>query len=399
MAREAKWIGGIALGAGAMYLLDPDRGARRRSLLRDQIVHTGRKLGEGVSATARDARNRAIGATAEVRSRLQKDEADDEVVHERVRAAIGRVVSHPSAISVSVYDGRVMLSGHVLASEVDELMRRVRRVRGVGEARNQLEIHETPDGVPDLQRAGRPREQRPELLQENWAPAVRLLMGTVGGLMAVKGLRTRGSVGGVLALTGIGLLSRATTNLPAGSLIGIGPSRRAVEVQKTIRVAAPVERVWDLWNNFEQFPRFMSHIREVRKIDQDRSHWVAKGPAGIPVEWDAVVTERIPGEAIAWKSVEGSTVRTAGRVRFRPAPDGATEIDVQLSYQPPAGALGHAVAALFGSDPKRAMDDDMVRLKSLLEEGRTRADGEAVALDELTGQSAGSASRARGKRQ
>jgi uncharacterized membrane protein len=127
----------------------------------------------------------------------------------------------------------------------------------------------------------------------------------------------------------------------------------------------------------------MSHLREVRRIDEQRSHWVASGPAGLPVEWDAVVTERLPNESIAWKSVEGSVVRTAGRVRFRPVPEGKTEVDVHLSYNPPAGAIGHAVASLFGTDPKHAMDEDMVRLKSLLEEGRTRADGEPVNLEEV----------------
>jgi uncharacterized membrane protein len=135
-----------------------------------------------------------------------------------------------------------------------------------------------------------------------------------------------------------------------------------------------VDQVWELWNDFEQFPRFMSHFQEIRRLDEDRSRWVAKGPAGIPVEWEAIVTERVPNEVIAWKSVERSTVQTTGRVRFRPTPDGNTEIDVHLSYNPPAGALGHAVAALFGADPKRAVDEDMVRLKTLIEEGNITAD-------------------------
>jgi uncharacterized membrane protein len=82
--------------------------------------------------------------------------------------------------------------------------------------------------------------------------------------------------------------------------------------------------------------------------------------------------------------VEGSTVETAGRVRFRSTSDGGTEIDVKMSYNPPAGVVGHAVATLFGADPKRAMDEDMVRLKSLLEEGKTRADGEPVRLEEVS---------------
>jgi uncharacterized membrane protein len=384
MTGQDKLIAGMVVGAGAMYLLDPDRGARRRSLLWDQSVHASHKLGDGLAATARDARNRTAGAAAELRSRFRHDEADDEVLHERVRSAIGRVVSHPSAVTVLVSDGRVTLTGHVLADEVDDLIERVKGVRGVTEVRNELEIHRSADGVPALQGAGRPREQRPELLQDNWAPTTRVLMGTIGGILAFQGARTRGPGGKALSVIGLGLLARAATNLPPRRLVGLGAGRRAIDVQKAIRVAAPIDRVWELWSNFENFPRFMSHLREVRRIDESRSHWVAVGPAGVPVEWDAIVTDRVPNQLIAWKSVEGSTLETAGRVRFEPTSDGGTEIDVQMSYNPPAGAVGHAVAALFGADPKRAMDEDMVRLKSLLEEGKTRADGEPVRLDEVT---------------
>jgi uncharacterized membrane protein len=384
MGRHSNWIGSLILGAGAMYLLDPDRGARRRSLLRDRLVHARNRFGEGMGATARDARNRVVGAAASLRSRFQADEADDPVLHERVRSAIGRVVAHPGAITVTAYDGRVVLSGHVLAAEVDELIRRVERVRGVREVRNELEIHRTTNGVPDLQGGGQPREERPELLQENWAPATRLLIGTIGGVMALQGARRMGGLGKAVSAAGLGLVTRAITNLPPRRLVGAGAGHRAIDIQKTIRVTAPVEAVWQLWNNFEQFPRFMSHLREVRREGEDRSHWVAKGPAGTSVEWDAIVTERVPNEVLAWRSVEESTVQTAGRVRFRPMPDGGTEIDVQMSYNPPAGALGHVVAFLFGTDPKHAMDEDMVRLKSLLEEGKTRANGEEpVHLDQV----------------
>ncbi len=378
MRSQEKLIGGVVLGAGAMYLLDPDRGARRRSLLRDQVVHAGNKLGDGLSATVRDTRNRAIGAAAELRARFQHDQSDDAILHERVRSAIGRAVSHPSAITVTTYDGRVTLSGHVLADEMHELIRRVERVRGVHDVRNELEVHRTPNGVPDLQGGGKSREQRPELLQENWAPATRLLAGVLGGLMALQGARTRGKAGTGLRVFGLGLVTRAITNFPARRLIGAGAGHRAIDVQKTVRVSAPIEQVWELWSNFEDFPRFMSHLREVRRIDEKRSHWVAAGPAGIPVEWDAIVTEWRPKESIAWKSIEGSTVETAGRVRFRPTSDGNTEIGVHMSYNPPGGAIGHVIASLFGTDPKRAMDQDMVRLKSLLEEGKTRADKEPV---------------------
>jgi uncharacterized membrane protein len=128
----------------------------------------------------------------------------------------------------------------------------------------------------------------------------------------------------------------------------------------------------------------MSHLREIRKIDEGRSHWVASGPAGVPIEWDAVITDWVPEHLISWKSVERSTIETTGSVRFRDLPGQLTEIDVQLSYVPPAGVVGHAIAAIFGDDPKRAMDDDMGRLKALLEEGSTRSEGDPVQLEEVT---------------
>jgi uncharacterized membrane protein len=382
--KDRRLLAGVIVGAGAMYLLDPDRGARRRSLLRDQGVHAGHKLGEGLAATARDARNRTTGAAASLRSRFRPDEADDEIVTGRVRSAIGRVVSHPSAITVSAVDGRVTLTGHVLEDEVDDLIRKVGGVRGVSEVSNELEIHRSAEGVPALQGAGHLRESRAELLQENWAPTTRLLVGTVGGILAFQGVRSRGPGGSALSLLGLGLLARATSNIPPARLVGLGAGRRAIDVEKAIRVAAPVDRVWELWSNFENFPRFMSHLHEVRKVDEGRSHWIARGPAGVPVEWDAIVTDWVPNQLIAWKSVEGSTVESAGRVRFQSTADGGTEISVHLSYNPPAGALGHAVAALFGADPKRAMDEDIVRFKSLVEEGKTSGDGGSVSLDEVT---------------
>jgi uncharacterized membrane protein len=113
----------------------------------------------------------------------------------------------------------------------------------------------------------------------------------------------------------------------------------------------------------------MSHIRDVRKIDGAMSHWVATGPLGTSVEWDARITEDIPNDLIAWKSVRGASVGSAGRVRFVPTSEG-TRLDIHLMYNPPAGALGHVVASFFGADPRHAMNDDLLRLKTLLEQGK-----------------------------
>lgn len=382
MTGQRELIGGMALGVGLMYLLDPDRGTRRRALLRDRTVHTRRKVADGIAVTARDVRNRSQGAVASVRSRIRREQVGDEILEQRVRAELGRVVSHPGAINVTTHDGRVTLGGPVLADELDALLSRVRRVRGVDEVINELEVHETAGSVPALQGEGRPRGARPELLQENWSPTMRLAAGAVGALLAYQGARRRGLVGSALGAAGLGVLARAVANQPMRQLAGMR-GRRSVDVRKTVNVAAPLEEVWALWSNFENLPRFMAHLKEVRVLGEGRSHWVAAGPAGTPVEWDAITTEWVPREVIAWKSVEGSMVGTAGRVQFRPGPADTTQIDIQMTYAPPAGVLGHAVAALFGADPKHAMDEDMVRLTSLLEEGRTSTDNGRVHREEL----------------
>jgi uncharacterized membrane protein len=384
MTSPKKLLSGMLLGAGAMYLLDPDRGARRRSILRDKGVHASRLLASGVGTTARDVRNRSTGAAAMLGSRLRRDAAGDQIVQERVRTALGRVVSHPSAIKTAVYDGRVFLSGPILRAELPDLLSTVRTVRGVREVENQLQVHDTPAGVPGLQGQGRARGRHSAWGQEVWAPTTRLLAGILGGAAVLRGVRSGGVRGGVVAAVGAGLLSRAATNLSTRRLLGIGDARH-LPIQKTITVRAPVERVWALWSNFENFPRFMSHLRQVTRLDDTRSRWTAVGPAGTTVEWYAVVTDVVPHEKLAWESVEGSSVNTIGVVHFRPAPEGATEIDVRLLYAPPGGALGHAVATLFGVDPKHSMDDDLVRLKSLLEEGKTTPGGsrERVRLDEI----------------
>ena len=101
-----------------------------------------------------------------------------------------------------------------------------------------------------------------------------------------------------------------------------------------------------------------------------------------------MITDWVPKQFIGWTSVEGSTIDTSGQVRLRPVSERETEIDVQMAYSPPAGAAGHAIASLVGVDPKRAMDEDLVRFKSLLEDGKTHANGEPVHLEEVTGSGA-----------
>jgi uncharacterized membrane protein len=130
------------------------------------------------------------------------------------------------------------------------------------------------------------------------------------------------------------------------------------------------EDVYRFWRNFENLPRFMSNLESVQVIDERRSHWVAKGPAGTDVEWDAEVIEDIPNKLIAWRSLEGSDVENYGTVRFEPAPGKrGTEVRVEIEYNPPGGALGAGIAKLFGSAPEQEIKGDLFRLKQVLEAG------------------------------
>ena len=151
MGGKAKFITGLLAGLGLAFVLDPDRGARRRALIRDKATHTGRRLAEGVEARTRDLRNRAQGAAAEVRSRFESGDVGDEILHERVRSAIGRAVTHAGVITVLVHQGRVTLQGPVPEGELDALIRAAEQVRGVSAVVNELEVHGDAGAVSALQ--------------------------------------------------------------------------------------------------------------------------------------------------------------------------------------------------------------------------------------------------------
>jgi uncharacterized membrane protein len=108
----------------------------------------------------------------------------------------------------------------------------------------------------------------------------------------------------------------------------------------------------------------------VKITGEKRSHWIVAGPAGTPVEWNAVITNYVSNRSLGWKTEPASPIQHAGIVRFEPNPDGSTRIDIKMSYNPVAGGLGHAVAAIFGADPKTEMDQDLARMKTMIESGR-----------------------------
>lgn len=150
-----------------------------------------------------------------------------------------------------------------------------------------------------------------------------------------------------------------------------------MDISATTTVTRPAGEVYELWRHFDRLPSFMAHVEEVRVTGARTSHWKASAPFGIDAEWDAEILEDVPGQTIAWRAVEGADVPNAGRVSFAPAPgDRGTEVHVSLTFDPPAGRLGRAVARYFGEDPSQQLDDDLRRFKQVMETGEVvRSDG------------------------
>jgi uncharacterized membrane protein len=215
---------------------------------------------------------------------------------------------------------------------------------------------------------------------ERWASAIG------GGALALYGL-TRGTMGGVaLALIGGSLIYRGAsghctlyqaTGINTAGTEGDNPNvsvrgGHGTKVEKSVTINRPPEELYSFWRNFENLPQFMKHLESVTVTGDGRSHWVAKGPAGSSVEWDAEVYNEKENELIAWRSLEGSQVDNAGSVHFEPAAGGrGTVVRVVLKYDPPAGKLGALVARLFGESPEQQVEEDLRRFKQLMEAGET----------------------------
>jgi hypothetical protein len=210
-----------ALGAAAMYLLDPDRGRRRRAVARDKARSTVHQSGQFLSAASSDARARLQGLRAMTRriASGRPSTPDDAVLVARVRARLGRLVAHPHAVNVTADDGNVRVSGPILKSEHTPLVAGVRLVRGVRSVDDRdLVLHDTPDGVPALQGEGRHGRMRSAPPAE-WTPAVRLSAIAGGGALALYGLSCSGLSRLALSTAGLALVARGGFNVPMGHLL------------------------------------------------------------------------------------------------------------------------------------------------------------------------------------
>jgi uncharacterized membrane protein len=323
-----KWLAGAAAGALLMYVLDPDRGSARRGQAADAVRNAGNR-GSRMLGDAWDS----IGSRFSSTTANATDTAAQ--VARSARAAVA---------GESVTDTMTRIGRNALAA-VGDTMPGATRMASKAASR-----------VRDAVQA------------EEWTPAARGTAIVGGGLLGMYGLMRRNPLGWALGLAGVAMLARGAFNQPLRSMLGAGALDQAIDLEKSIQIDASPEEVYDFWSNYENFPRFMSHVAEVRDLGRGRSHWVVRGPGDSKFEWNSKLTEQSPPHRLAWRTEPGAEIAQAGSVQFEPY-RGGTRATVRMSYWPPAGAIGHGIATVLGVDPKRQMDDDLARMKTCIERG------------------------------
>lgn len=198
-----------------------------------------------------------------------------------------------------------------------------------------------------------------------------------GALLFAVGVRQRSAVGLGLAVAATPLLYRGVTGEWRGAAAGDDDTRvalggaRGVHVREAVHVELPVADVYRFWRQLDNLPRFMLHLESVEEdASTGRSHWVARGPGRLRVAWDAAIINDVENATLAWKSLPGSDVVSAGAVNFKPVRGGrSTQVSVHLQYAAPGGRAGAFLAGLFQQAPGQVIREDLRRLKQLLEAG------------------------------
>jgi uncharacterized membrane protein len=210
---------------------------------------------------------------------------------------------------------------------------------------------------------------------ERWGSVV------VGGALVTYGLTRRTKSGAGIAAAGTTLVLRGTTgHCPVYSSIGVSTAstdtRAALggangfHVLESIRLEKPIDEVYRFWRQLENLPRFMTHLEQVVDFGNRRSRWIARGPAGNRVQWEAEIINEVENKVIGWQSLPDADLVTAGSVNFDRARGGReTQLTVHLQYAPPGGRIGKVIAQLFGDEPAQAIREDLRRMKWLLEAG------------------------------
>lgn len=191
--------------------------------------------------------------------------------------------------------------------------------------------------------------------------------GALGGLLLTLGgsaLVYRGVSGHCACYEALGI---DTAEHNSATVI---PARQGVKVERSLALNCPLDDLYTFWSNLENLPRVMSHLQSVDVLSEGRSRWVATGPLGKPVTWEAEIIEQREPEIVSWRSLPGGDIDTAGSVRFKQlSHDRGTALVVSMKYNPPGGKLGEGIASLLGSGLEDQLDSDLRRFKSIMEAG------------------------------
>jgi uncharacterized membrane protein len=347
------WIGGLALGALAMYIADPVQGRRRRALLQDKLTHVTHSTSRLMDQTLHDAHNRWSGLQASTMRMLSPRQAkpiDDHVLEARVRSRLGRSMSHRRDVEVHAHQGAVTLSGNLDSEEQEKVLKLVAAIPGVESVGGTMQTHT-------------------EKMCSFSARSPLWIAGAAGaGFLTWYALTRRQPLGLLAAATGLGLISRGGTSRPRSSGKLSAQGVLSYEAERTIDIAASPDVVFDVWSRYENFPHFMSQVTEVRDLGENRSHWIVQGPQGQDVEWDSVLTVSERPHRLAWRSEPNVIVDHEGEVLLEPAGEG-TRATVRLFWRPPSGTSGKALAVLSATDPESVLEDDLDRMKEFIERG------------------------------
>jgi uncharacterized membrane protein len=173
-----------------------------------------------------------------------------------------------------------------------------------------------------------------------------------------------------LAAAGYLLYRGSTGNDPIYAALGkerMPDPIRNINIRTSMTVNRPRAEVYAFWRKLENLPLFMEHLEKVTEIDNKHSHWVAKLPGGVPIEWDAEIVEEREGSFLGWNSLRGATVENAGKVEFKDVGQNWTELNVVISYRAPMGAAGHGLSRLLNPLVEKMVERDILSFKKYIE--------------------------------
>jgi uncharacterized membrane protein len=357
-------LGGIATAATAAYFLDRGNGRERRAKAARETERLVKAIAKGATLGVRDGQHRLVGMTKQAWFALRQEHLEDRVLVERIRSRMGRIVSCPHKIHVASDEGVVTLWGQASQDQAFQLARAVTGMRGVKDLRDHIEIRETEAEPPRQHDTLREARLATRL---NWSPWRRLLTVVGGAAVAAYGWRRRDKLGFCLSAMGAGFAAQGWMKRNVYSVLALSDECPGFELERLVKIRAPISDIYDFWCNPENYPKVFSHISSIERQGENLYRWTINGPAGIPIHWEGMITRTVPNTIVEWKSLPGSAVGNFGVARFDPNYDASTRVHIRMFYRPPAGILGRFLAELFDADPKKVLDQDLSRLKRIFE--------------------------------